>query len=377
MKSTTVFDDIDLLFDVLPLSITSKITKIDDLIEIVIDLGRDIQLRYDQDYSEYIDVFVTEKLISDIVANIGQPGIDNRCGIDSTLHRISVLVDKNERIVGMTIRLGKPYVGNAILIDDLLAEKKSILIVGPPSTGKTSLLREAARIMSCTYNRRVVIVDTSNEIAGEGSVPHLAVGTSRRLQVPRRKAQHEVMIEAVENHNPQVIIVDEVSTVDEASAVQTIARRGVEILATAHGNTLDDVIKNKQLTYMLGGIKTVTLSDDVARMRGTQKTVQEREQEPSFDCVVEIRAYDEIAVHSDITKTVDALLNGRAVQPEVRRLIDDKVIIIQRGKIEDPKRHIDVEETETRSRTYRETKSERKIKIREQLERPPRNNRRR
>jgi stage III sporulation protein SpoIIIAA len=337
-----VYADIELLLDTLPNQISDSITDIDTLIEIVVDLGRFVEFRYENDSAYETDILTDRKLINDILSNLSKPNIDNRCGIDGTLHRISVIVNRNEDIIGLTIRIGKPHVGNAKLIEDLLHEGKSLLIVGPPGVGKTSLLREAAKILSVEMQKRVVIVDTSNEIAGEGDVPHLAVGKSRRLQVPRSKNQHEVMIEAVENHMPQVIIVDEVSTNTESLAAQTISQRGVQIIVTAHGNTIEDIIRNKSISELIGGVKTVTLTDEMATKRGTQKTIQEREGNPPFDCIVEIHSHDEIAIHHSTTAVVDAFLTGKKITPETRRIVNGRIL-----KLSEPKIEVKNEETNT------------------------------
>ena len=328
-KASSLRDnDIDQLLCILPAEITNLLYSCEDLVEIVVDLGRPVEFRYAADQFEETDLIVTQELIDSILAQLSAVGIDNRCGINGTLHRISVIRNKASQVIGLTIRIGKPFAGNAILIDDLLENNKSILVMGAPSKGKTTLLREVAHILSMNNHQRVVIVDTSNEIAGEGDVPHAAVGRSRRLQVAADRSQHMVMIEAVENHNPQVIIIDEVSTEAESKAVLTISQRGVQIVATAHGNTLDNLILNPTLASLVGGIERVTLSDEQATLRGCQKTIHERAQDPPFDCIVEIRAFDEVAIHHSTADSVDALLHGLKVQPEVRRLVGGKVITL-------------------------------------------------
>ncbi|OGI18037.1 MAG: hypothetical protein A2255_09310, partial [Candidatus Melainabacteria bacterium RIFOXYA2_FULL_32_9] len=196
---------------------------------------------------------------------------------------------------------------------------KSILFLGKPGVGKTTKLREIARLLSDNLGKRVVVVDTSNEIAGDGDIPHCAIGKSRRMQVPSPERQKDVMIEAVENHTPEVIVVDEIGTEAEAQAARTIAERGVMLIATAHGNTLENLIKNPTLSDLVGGVSTVTLGDDEARRRATQKTVLEREKQPTFDVVVEIMDRDTLAVYSDVTAAVDYILRGWPIKPEIRK----------------------------------------------------------
>jgi len=329
--------DLDLLLTILPTKIKSMIDDPDSLVEIALDLDRCVELLYLGNRTVITDVVVDLKTLEHIISRVEEPGIDNRSGINGTLHRVSRIVNKKGAPVGLTIRVARPFAGNASLIKDLLEENKSLLLLGSPGTGKTTLLREVARILSSDLGKRVVVVDTSNEIGGEGNAPHPAIGRARRIQVPPTKAQHDVMIEAVENHNPQVIIIDEVSTVEESLAVQTIAKRGVQIIATAHGQVLEDLVLNKPLAGLVGGVKTVTLSDDEAKRRGSQKTVQERETVPPFDCAIEIHAFDELAVHHDIVKAADAILTKKIVKPELRRLLDGEPRVISPSSISESK----------------------------------------
>ncbi len=330
------FADLEILLDFLPERIKSKITDPDNLIEIAIDLERPVELLYNNNETIILDnVIGTTSMIDTLFDNLNETGEDNRVGIDGTLHRISKLVNKRGEAVGATIRIGKPYVGNIQLIEDLIKEDLNMLVLGRPGTGKTSLLRELSRILSSDLKKRVVIVDTSNEIAGEGDVPHRAVGRARRIQVPYGKEQHCVMIEAVENHNPQCIIIDEVSTIQETEAAQTILQRGVRLIATAHGNTLEDLIFNTPINGLIGGIKSVTLSDAEAEKRNTSKTVKESACDSAFDCIVEIRAFDEVAIHKDVKKSVNAIINNRKSLPEIRRIVQGKVLVIQQASIEE------------------------------------------
>ena len=251
-----------------------------------------------------------------MVARIGEFDADNRAGLERTLHRISAIRNRRGHIVGLTCRVGRAVYGTIDIIQDLIESGKSILILGKPGIGKTTMLREAARILA--ENKRVIIVDTSNEIGGDGDVPHPAVGSARRMQVAKPSLQHEVMIEAVENHNPEVIVIDEIGRELEAAAARTIAERGVQLIGTAHGRTLENLLLNPTLSDLIGGIESVTLSDEEARRRGTQKTVLERRSPPTFDVLIEIQERDRLAVHPDVAAAVDTLVRGYPPQPEIR-----------------------------------------------------------
>ena len=256
------------------------------------------------------DVEVSWNDLEYLVGRVGEFGGDNRAGIPRTLHRISAIRNRKEDIVGITCRVGRAVFGTIRIIDDLVASGKSILLLGRPGVGKTTMLRETARVLADDARKRVIIVDTSNEIAGDGDIPHPAIGHSRRMQVATPIQQHAVMIEAVENHMPEVIIIDEMGTEEEAIAARTIAERGVQLIATAHGNTLDNLLMNPTLSDLVGGIQPVTLGDDEARRRGTQKTVLERKSPPTFDVVVEIQSWERVAVHDDVARVVDTWLKG-------------------------------------------------------------------
>ena len=236
--------------------------------------------------------------------------------MERTLHRISAIRNRRSYIVGLTCRVGRAVYGTIDIIQDLVESDKSILILGKPGIGKTTMLREAARILA--EKKRVVIVDTSNEIAGDGDVPHPAIGRARRMQVASPSLQHEVMIEAVENHNPEVIVIDEIGRELEALAARTIAERGVQLIGTAHGRTLENILLNPTLSDLVGGIESVTLSDEEARRRGTQKTVLERRSPPTFDVLIEIQERENLVVHPDVAEAVDSLVRGIPLRPEIR-----------------------------------------------------------
>jgi stage III sporulation protein SpoIIIAA len=326
-----ITDDLDLLLNVLPPHISEVVRELDDsdnLLEIVMDLGRLPTARFVNRETVLSDKEVTYEDIQMITKAISDFDADNRAGIERTLHRISAIRNRHHDVVGLTCRIGRAVYGTSDIIQDLIESGSSILILGRPGVGKTTILREAARILAETA--RVIIVDTSNEIGGDGDVPHPAIGAARRMQVTQPSLQHEVMIEAVENHNPEVIVIDEIGRELEAMAARTIAERGVQLIGTAHGNTLENLLLNPTLSDLVGGIESVTLSDDEARRRGTQKTVLERRAPPTFDVLVEIQDRNRIAVQSDVSAAVDALLRGYPLPPEIRYRDDENKIHIQK-----------------------------------------------
>jgi stage III sporulation protein SpoIIIAA len=318
-----ITDDLDLLLDALPPHICKPLRARDDnheLLEVVMDLGRLPEARYPGREVVLSDSEVTEADIEYVVSRIGEFGADNRAGIERTLHRISAIRNRRGRIIGLTCRVGRAVFGTIAIIEDFVQSGKSILILGKPGTGKTTMLREMARVLADDLGKRVVIVDTSNEIAGDGDIPHPAIGSARRMQVPTPALQHAIMIEAVENHMPEVIVIDEIGTELEAQAARTINERGVQLVGTAHGNELENLMLNPTLSDLIGGIQSVTLGDEEARRRGTQKSILERKAPPTFDVIVEIQSWDRVAVHENVADTVDALLRGFDAPPEVREL---------------------------------------------------------
>jgi stage III sporulation protein SpoIIIAA len=319
MTSKRITDNLNDLLNVLPPEITQKLSEInrhDYLLEVILDLGRVPTARYVDGEVTLSDREVTSKDIDYVVSRIGDFDADNRAGIERTLHRISAIRNRHDDIVGLTCRVGRAVYGTIDIIQDFILGGQSVLLVGRPGVGKTTMLREAARILA--EEKRVVIVDTSNEIAGDGDVPHPAIGRARRMQVREPTLQHEVMIEAVENHNPEVIVIDEIGRELEAVAARTIAERGVQLIGTAHGNNLENLLLNPTLSDLIGGIESVTLSDEEARRRGTQKTVLERRAAPTFDVLIEIQDRERLAVHHDVARAVDAMLRGRPLPPELR-----------------------------------------------------------
>ncbi|MBI2846652.1 MAG: AAA family ATPase [Chloroflexi bacterium] len=321
-----ITDDLDALLEALPPHIAHPLMGREDkreLLEVVMDLGRVPQARFSSGDVNLSSREVTQEDIDYVVSRIGSFGDDHRAGIERTLHRISAFVNRRNKIVGLTCRVGRAVYGTIKIIEDLVQSGKSILLLGRPGVGKTTMLREVARVLADDLKKRVVIVDTSNEIAGDGDIPHPAIGHARRMQVKTPSMQHAVMIEAVENHMPEVIIIDEIGTELEAFAARTIAERGVQLVATAHGNILENLIMNPTLCDLVGGIQSVTLGDEEARRRGTQKSILERKAPPTFDIVVEIQNWEKVAIHPNVAEVVDALLRGHVTPPEVRWL-DDK-----------------------------------------------------
>lgn len=321
MGERSFTDDLHALLEVLPPTIRQWLEEqpdLDSLLEVVLDLGRMPEARFMKRTIRLEDAQVEEYDLKYVEERIGEFGKDNRAGIPRTLHRISAIRNRQGRIIGLTCRVGRAIFGTIDIIHDIVASGKSILMLGKPGVGKTTRLREVARVLADEYNKRVIIVDTSNEIAGDGDIPHPGIGFARRMQVPEPSLQHAVMIEAVENHMPEVIIIDEIGTELEAYAARTIAERGVQLIGTAHGTTLENLLMNPTLSDLVGGIQTVTLSDEEARRRGTQKTVLERKAPPTFDVVIEILDYHRLAIHHDVAQTVDRMLRGHPPRPEIR-----------------------------------------------------------
>ena len=316
-----ITDDLEALLVTLPPAIHDAVNRLDnrsELLEIVMDLGRLPEGRFPEGEVILSTQPVTYAELEYVVERIGEFGDDNRAGIERTLHRISALRNRKGKVVGLTCRIGRAVPGSIALIRDIVEQGQSILILGRPGVGKTTLLREIARVLADEANKRVVVVDTSNEIAGDGDIPHHGIGRARRMQVARTAEQHAVMIEAVENHMPQVIVIDEIGTELEAAAARTIAERGVQLVATAHGNSLGNLLMNPTLSDLVGGIQTVTLGDEEARRRHTQKSILERKAPPTFDVVVEQQSWQELVVHRDVADTVDGMLRGQAIVAEER-----------------------------------------------------------
>ncbi|MGB3713822.1 MAG: R3H domain-containing nucleic acid-binding protein [Candidatus Promineifilaceae bacterium] len=323
-------EDLRTLLDILPDSVRlsiDQIGKVDELLEVVLDLGRHPTARYVGGEETLREDEVLRAEIDAVVNSIGDFDADNRAGIARTLHRISAIRNRRGEVVGLTCRVGRAVYGTIDIVADLIDDGQSIMLLGRPGVGKTTMLREMARVLA--EKKRVIIVDTSNEIGGDGDIPHPAVGRARRMQVPTPALQHEVMIEAVENHNPEVIIIDEIGREREAVAARTINERGVQLIGTAHGNNLENLLINPTLSDLVGGIESVTLSDEEARRRGTQKTVLERRAPPTFDILIEIQDRQSLVIHRNVGMAVDFILRARALGVEHRYRDEEGQIVIE------------------------------------------------
>jgi stage III sporulation protein SpoIIIAA len=337
-REIAITDNLDDLLSALPDRVAVALRTVmrngrdDGLIELVLDLGRRPEARFQHSATFLSDDEITRDDLTQVAQRIGRFGDDNRAGIERTLHRISAIRNRTGDIVGLTCRVGRAVYGTIGIISDLVESGESILLLGRPGVGKTTMLREVARVLADDIGKRVVIVDTSNEIAGDGDIPHPSIGRARRMQVPTPSLQHAVMIEAVENHMPEVIVIDEIGTELEAQAARTIAERGVQLIGTAHGNTLENLMMNPTLSDLIGGIQSVTLSDEEARRRGTQKSILERKAPPTFSVMVEIRERDKVAVVRDVSVAVDAILRGQTQHAELReRGAEGEIVVSEVG----------------------------------------------
>lgn len=336
MNNLQFQNDLERLLEVLPDKIRSQVSysQMEDVIEIVLDIGRRPEIRHSDGKIDKLDTGeITHDDIDAVTSKLPEFTTDNRSGIPGTLHRISAIRNRQGKIVGLTCRVGRVVTGTIACIKDFCTIGKSILFLGRPGVGKTTKLREISRLVADELHKRVVVVDTSNEIAGDGDVPHPAIGSARRMQVRQPEFQKDIMIEAVENHTPEVIVVDEIGTEAEAQAARTIAERGVMLIATAHGNSLESLIKNPTLSDLVGGIQSVTLGDDEAKRRASQKTVLEREKQPTFDIVIEIIDRNTLAVYKNTAEAVDYILRGWPIRPEIRKVDQDADIANKENNI--------------------------------------------
>ena len=341
MNNLQLQNDLEKLLAIMPEKVTRNVSveSLEDVIEIVLDIGRRPEVRKsDGSIMQLGSEAVTSEDISHVTSFLQDFTKDNRSGIPGTLHRISAIRNRQDKIVGLTCRIGRVVTGTIACIKDFCTMGKSILFLGRPGVGKTTKLREISRLVADELHKRVVVVDTSNEIAGDGDVPHAAIGSARRMQVKQPEFQKDIMIEAVENHTPEVIVVDEIGTEAEVQAARTIAERGVMLIATAHGNSLESLIKNPTLSDLVGGIQSVTLGDDEAKRRASQKTVLEREKQPTFDIVIEIIDRNTLAVYKNAAEAVDYILRGWPIRPEIRKV--DKEYNLETPHKEEPKQNI-------------------------------------
>ncbi len=356
MVEQEVTDNLEDLLAVLPPKLVPVLVEMNgqqdrgDLIEIVLDLGRRPEARFHGHEMFLTEDEVTRDDLAFIAERIGEFGEDNRAGIERTLHRISAIRSRSRDIVGMTCRIGRAVYGTIGMLRDLVESGESILLLGRPGVGKTTMLRETARVLADDLRKRVIVVDTSNEIAGDGDIPHPSIGRARRMQVPTPSLQHAVMIEAVENHMPEVIVIDEIGTELEAAAARTIAERGVQLIGTAHGNTLENLMMNPTLSDLIGGIQSVTLSDEEAKRRGTQKSILERKAPPSFSVMVEIQERDRYALYKDVAESVDIVLRGAEPDIEIRERKADGSVEVSAVR---PKRSQDELEQQSSRRSKR------------------------
>jgi stage III sporulation protein SpoIIIAA len=317
-------DDLKQLLDVLPKFVREPLERHpnrDSLIEIVLDIGRRPEARFANTTEYFSYQTVVWQDLDLILKKLGKFSSDNRAGMEKTLHCISSLRNRKGSVIGLTCRIGRAFFGTVSIIRDLLEQEKSILLLGRPGVGKTAAIREIARVLSDGMKKRVIIIDTSNEIAGDGDLPHPSIGKARRMQVSNTQNQHEVMIEAVENHMPEIIIIDKIGTEAEAFAVRTIAERGVQLVGTAHGNALENLIKNPTITDLIGGIQYVTLGDEEAKRRGSSKSILERKAPPTFDIAIELPNPQTWIIHENIEKSVDLFLQGQIVPVQKRSLM--------------------------------------------------------
>ncbi|MNX77959.1 R3H domain protein [compost metagenome] len=342
-REQNITDNLTQLIEILPPAIAHHLEALPDreqLVEVVMDLGRIPEARLPHQGVDLGETPITREDLDHVIKRVGAFSGDNRAGIERTLHRISAIRNRQGQIVGLTCRVGRSVVGTIDIMRDLVESGRSILMLGRPGIGKTTKLREIARVLSTDLKKRVIVIDTSNEIAGDGDIPHPAIGRARRMQVPTPALQHAVMIEAVENHMPEVIVIDEIGTEQEALAARTIAERGVQLIGTAHGNSLENLLMNPTLSDLVGGIHTVTLSDEEARRRGTTKSILERKAPPTFDIAIELQDRDRLAVHQDVGDVIDQMLRGYMPSPELRQVTSTGQVEIQQPPVEDLSRQM-------------------------------------
>jgi len=333
----SIDEDLNKLFENLPFFINENLINHSNkhqLIEIVMDLGRRPEARFTTGREYLSRKTISWQDIDYTVKRISKFSTDNRAGIERTLHRISCIRNRQSLINGLTCRVGRAIFGTISVIRDLLESGHSILVLGKPGIGKTTIIREIARVLSEEMEKRVIIIDTSNEIGGDSDIPHSGIGKARRMQVRKTELQHQIMMEAIENHMPEIIIIDEIGTELEALAARTIAEKGVQLVGTTHGNSLDNLIKNPTLSDLIGGIQYVTLSDDEAKRRGTQKSILERKAYPAFQIAIEINHQTLWTIHENVQNSIDLLLRGHINFEQIREIHLNQKIHIQYRKVQ-------------------------------------------
>jgi stage III sporulation protein SpoIIIAA len=333
----SVSDDLEKLIENFPSFLQKHLNQHknkEELVEIIIDLGRRPEARFVTGSKYLSQKIISWQDIDYVTKRVSKFSNENRAGIERTLHRISCVRNRQFLINGITCRVGRAIFGTVSVVRDLLESEKSILILGKPGVGKTTIIREIARILSDEIEKRVIVIDTSNEIAGDSDIPHSGLGRARRMQVAKTEVQHRVMIEAVENHMPQVIIIDEIGTELEVLAARTIAEKGVQLVGTTHGNCLENLIKNPPLADLIGGIQYVTLSDEEAKKRGTQKSILERKAYPAFEIVIEVNEQNCWIIHEDVKSSVDFFLVGNEAITQSRHFAFAEKIKIKAKRFE-------------------------------------------
>lgn len=300
-----------------------------DLMEVVLDIGRR-PFAWVNGERHFLGthndgLVVSRQHLDDIVRPL-HFGADNRAGINGSLHRISAVRNRDDDIVGLTLRVGRYIAGNSIMIADILAgmPHASILICGEPGSGKTSIIRDAARFLA--ERNSLLIIDTSCEIGGSGDVPHHCIGLSRRMQVKSVKDQAQVMVECVQNHTPAVMVIDEIGRKAEVQAALTCKERGVRIIASAHGN-MPGLVRNQALCDLVGGIEAVTVGDTTARQEAKRrrkkmasKIQAQRRGPPIFDVIIEVKrgVLHEWHIVSKSADAVDSILRDGTYNAQVR-----------------------------------------------------------
>ncbi|EPY22109.1 R3H domain-containing protein [Strigomonas culicis] len=278
--------------------------------EFFVHVGQDVEVRGD----DWVVRLPPPSLddLHQLLARVGRFGADGRGCVPGTAHRVSVWRGRRGESLGVTLRVGR-YVPNAAKALLPLALQGSVLILSKAGKGKTTLLRDLSSSLAHEASMpRVTVVDTSNEIGGDGPLPMAFLGRCRRLQVARREDQGRSMIEVIQNHSPEFLVVDELANAEEADAAWSIAQRGVNLVGTCHGERLADLLQNRALNLLVGGAAHAFLSNEERRLRNkTKKTILERPHVSPFDFVVELHTRSKGHLYHDVNRAVDLLLDGQ------------------------------------------------------------------